>query len=69
MTLPIIAYHFQRISLVSIIANPFILPIQPPVMVLGGLAVLLGMLWQPAGAGGWNSGLAVRSHSKEKSGY
>jgi competence protein ComEC len=44
-----IAYHFQRISLVSILANPIILPAQPPVMVLGGLAVLVGMLWQPLG--------------------
>ena len=25
-TIPIMAYHFQRISLVSFIANPFILP-------------------------------------------
>jgi competence protein ComEC len=45
MTLPIIAYHFQRISLVSIVANPVILPAQPPVMILGGLAVLLGLIW------------------------
>ena len=49
MTLPIIAYHFQRISLVSILANPVILPVQPPLMILGGLAVLLGMIWQPLG--------------------
>jgi competence protein ComEC len=40
-TIPIMAYHFQRISLVSFIANPFILPPQPAVMILGGLAVLL----------------------------
>ena len=49
MTLPIIAYHFKRISLVSIIANPVVLPAQPPLMILGGLAVLLGMVWQPLG--------------------
>jgi competence protein ComEC len=49
MTLPIIAYHFQRISLVAILANPIILPAQPPLMIFGGLAVLLGMLWQPLG--------------------
>lgn len=48
-TLPIMAYHFQRISLVSFIANPFILPAQPAVMVLGGLVVLLGHLWYPLG--------------------
>jgi competence protein ComEC len=49
LTLPIIAYHFQRISLLSILANPIILPVQPAVMILGGLATLAGMLWQPLG--------------------
>ena len=44
-TIPIMAYHFQRISLVSFIANPFILPPQPAVMILGGLAVLLSHVW------------------------
>jgi competence protein ComEC len=48
-TLPIILYHFQRISLVSLVANPAILPAQPPVMVMGGLAVLLGMAFEPLG--------------------
>ena len=48
-TLPISAYHFQRISLISILANPFILPAQPPVMVLSGLAVLLSRLYMPLG--------------------
>ncbi|MEP7137641.1 MAG: ComEC/Rec2 family competence protein [Chloroflexota bacterium] len=48
-TIPIMAYHFQRISLVSFIANPFILPPQPAVMVLGGLAVLLSHAWFAAG--------------------
>ncbi len=43
------AYHFQRISLVSFIANPFILPPQPAVMILGGLAVLLSHIWFFAG--------------------
>ena len=43
-TIPIMAYHFQRISLVSFIANPFILPAQPAVMILGGLAVLLSLV-------------------------
>ncbi len=48
-TLPIILYHFQRLSLVSFLANPFILPAQPPVMVLGGLALLASFLWLPLG--------------------
>jgi competence protein ComEC len=48
-TIPIMAYHFQRISLVSFLANPFILPAQPAVMILGGLAVLLSLVWFPLG--------------------
>src|SRR6266498_2240164 len=48
-TLPIMAYQFQRISLVSFIANPLILPPQPAVMILGGLAVLLSFVWLPLG--------------------
>jgi competence protein ComEC len=48
-TLPIMAYHFQQISLVSFIANPFILPAQPAVMILGGLAVLGGLILLPLG--------------------
>ena len=49
-TLPIMAYHFKRISLVSLVANPFILPVQPAVMILGGIAVLLSLVWLPLGA-------------------
>lgn len=53
-TIPIMAYHFQRISLISFIANPFILPAQPAVMILGGLAVLLSLVWFPLGQlAGW----------------
>ena len=48
-TIPIMAYHFQRISLVSFIANPFILPPQPAVMIIGGLAVLLSLVLFPLG--------------------
>ncbi len=48
-TLPVIAYHFRRLSLTTLIANPLILPAQPPVMVLGGLAVALGMIYEPLG--------------------
>jgi competence protein ComEC len=49
MTLPITIYHFQRFSLTSFLANPVILPAQPPVMILGGLAVLLGLVFVPLG--------------------
>jgi competence protein ComEC len=48
-TLPVLAYHFGRISLVSLLANPFILPAQPAVMIVGGLAVILGVVWLPLG--------------------
>jgi len=48
-TLPIMAYQFKQISLVSLIANPFILPVQPAVMILGGLAVILSLIFLPLG--------------------
>jgi competence protein ComEC len=47
MTLPIILYHFKRLSLVSLIANPLILPPQPLVMVLSGVAVVAGAISDP----------------------
>jgi competence protein ComEC len=48
-TLPLMIYYFKRISLTAFIANPLILPAQPPLMVLGGLSVLTGMIFQPLG--------------------
>jgi len=48
-TLPLMIYYFKRISLTALIANPLILPAQPPLMVLGGLSVLAGMLIKPIG--------------------
>lgn len=48
-TLPLILYYFRRLSLASLLANPLILPPQPAVMVLGGLAALLGLAWLPLG--------------------
>jgi len=48
-TLPLILYYFGRLSLVSLAANFFILPAQPPIMA-GGMATLAaGLLWEPAG--------------------
>ena len=49
MTLPIMAYQFKQVSLVSILANPFILPAQPAVMILGGLAAFASLLAFPLG--------------------
>lgn len=48
-TLPIVAYHFKQISLVSPLANAFVLPAQPAVMVLGGLALAVSLLIYPLG--------------------
>ncbi|MBN1992666.1 MAG: DNA internalization-related competence protein ComEC/Rec2 [Anaerolineae bacterium] len=51
---PLIVYHFGRFSLVSLLSNLLILPVQPPIMIVGGLATLAGMLWLPLGqAIGW----------------
>lgn len=47
MTLPVILYHFRRLSISALAANPLILPPQPLVMVLGGLAVLAGLVSDP----------------------
>ena len=47
MTLPVILYHFQRLSLSSLLANPLILPVQPLVMVLSGAAVIAGAISDP----------------------
>ncbi len=48
-TLPIVAYEFQQVSLISFVANPFILPAQPLVMILGGLAVFISLILYPLG--------------------
>jgi competence protein ComEC len=53
-TLPIMAYQFGRVSLIALVANPFILPAQPAVMILGGLALLLSFVYMPLGKlAGW----------------
>lgn len=43
LTLPLIAYYFGRISIVSPLTNLLVLPVQPPVMIWGGLAVIAGL--------------------------
>ena len=48
-TLPLMLYYFQQLSPVSLLANPLALPAQPPLMVLGGLAALLGAVYLPLG--------------------
>jgi competence protein ComEC len=48
-TLPLLVYHFRSLSLVSLLTNALIVPAQPAVMLAGGGALLLGLLWLPLG--------------------
>ena len=48
-TLPMMLFHFQSLSLSAFAVNPLILSVQPLVMIGGGLALLAGMMWSPAG--------------------
>jgi len=53
-TTPIILHVFGRLSLVTLLTNFLILPVQSYVMILGGLAMLLGLVVRPLGqAVGW----------------
>lgn len=44
LTLPLILYHFGRLSLASLPANVLVLPAQPGVMAGGGLTLLAGLV-------------------------
>ena len=44
LTIPLVVYHFGRFSLVAPLANLLILPVQPPIMGLGGAAAITGMV-------------------------
>ena len=48
-TLPVMIYHFKSFSLNTFLTNPAILPVQPPIMLVGGGALLLSMIWLPLG--------------------
>jgi competence protein ComEC len=48
-TLPLLLYHFQRFSFLSLPTNILILPAQPALMIFGGLAVLLALVFFPLG--------------------
>jgi len=54
---PITLYYFRRFSLISPLTNFLIIPAQPPVMVLGGIATILGsfhpLLGQPVAWVAW----------------
>jgi competence protein ComEC len=56
--LPIILYHFQRLSLVMPLANALVLPAQPMLMGTGAAALVAGTVWLPLGqVAGWISWL------------
>ena len=48
-TTPIILYHFRRLSLVTLLTNFLILPAQQGVMIWGGMALILALVWFPLG--------------------
>lgn len=49
MTTPLVVSVFGRLSIVSLLTNLLILPVQAWVMLGGGAATIVGMLWEPAG--------------------
>ena len=44
LTLPLMVGYFGQLSLISLLANALILPVQPAVMIWGGLATLAGLV-------------------------
>lgn len=48
-TMPIMVYYFHQVSVVGLLANFLILPVQPAVMILGGIATLAGLIALPVG--------------------
>ena len=50
MTMPILLYQFKRFSIVSLLTNMLIVPVQPLIMLFGGLATMAGLIFQPLGA-------------------
>jgi competence protein ComEC len=54
MTIPILIASFGRLSLVTLLSNSLVLPVQPYVMITGGVATLLGLVLEPLGRiAGW----------------
>lgn len=49
MTIPVIWYHFGRISWISPLVNVLVLPLVPIIMAWGGVMLLLSLVWSPLG--------------------
>ncbi len=48
-TMPLVVYYFGRLSLISFVANLLIIPVQPPIMIAGGVAILAALFFFPLG--------------------
>lgn len=48
-TTPLIVFTFHRLSLIGLLTNLLILPLQPAVMIGGGLAMIIGTILPPLG--------------------
>jgi len=48
-TTPLILFYFRRLSLITLLTNLLVLPVQPAVMAWGGLATVAGLVWPPGG--------------------
>lgn len=46
-TLPLVVYYFGRLSVVSLLSNLLILPVQPFIMIWGGAGLLVGLFGLP----------------------
>ena len=44
-TMPMVVYYFGRLSIISFLANLLIIPVQPPIMIAGGLAIMLAAIF------------------------
>lgn len=44
-TLPLSLYYFQRFTLAGMLTNPLVVPVQPVLMLLGGVSMVVGMVW------------------------
>ena len=61
MTLPIIIVNFERLSLISPIANVLILPLVPLIMIIGFFSAVVGMIFLPLGQiFGWSVWLLLK---------
>ncbi|MDD5093219.1 MAG: DNA internalization-related competence protein ComEC/Rec2 [Dehalococcoidia bacterium] len=69
-TMPLIAYHFHMISLMSLPATMFALPAMPGIMITSALVGLIGMVAPPiAGIIGWAAWLCVTYMLKAVEGF